>query len=75
MTEKAQAVLQKIRQRQALRQWNRLANPQSRDKILNEFNRDQMDDVGPLGGDKGEKFLKELNEMADLEGDQLTGKR
>jgi hypothetical protein len=28
-----------------------------------------MDDVGPLRGDKGEKFLSELNEMADLEGD------
>jgi uncharacterized protein YfeS len=40
-----------------------------RDKILNEFIRAQMDDVGPLGRNEGEKFLRELNEMADLESD------
>jgi hypothetical protein len=35
---------------------------------LDEINRSTLDDVGPVDGDKGEKFLRELNEMADLEG-------
>ena len=63
---KAGRILQKMNKRHALK---RLANPERRNRILSEFNRDQMDDVGPIGGDKGEKFLSELNEMADLEGD------
>jgi hypothetical protein len=56
MTDKAPKILQKISNRQALK---RLANPKARSRIL--------DDVAPIGGDKGEKFLRELNEMADLE--------
>ena len=66
MTDKAHEILQEMQKRQALK---RLANPERRNRILNEFNRDQLADVGPLGGDKGEKFLSELNEMADLESD------
>jgi hypothetical protein len=62
MTEKAQAVLQKMKPRRLFR------NPRERDQILLEFNNSTLDDLGPVGGDKGEKFLKELNEMADLEG-------
>jgi hypothetical protein len=52
--------------RQALK---RLANPERRPRILNEFNRSTLDDVGPVGGDKEEKFLRDLNEMQDLERD------
>ena len=37
-------------------------------RVLVDFNASTLDDVGPVGGDKGEKFLSELNEMADLEG-------
>ena len=44
-----------------------IRNPKTRDQVLGEFNRSTLDDVGPLGGEKGETFLKELNEMADLE--------
>ena len=66
MTDKAQRILQKINKRQALK---RLANPERRDRILREFNQSTLGDVGAVGGDKGETFLKELNEMADLEGD------
>jgi hypothetical protein len=36
------------------------------------LNESTLDPVGPLGGDKGEKFLCDLNEMQDLERD--TGK-
>jgi hypothetical protein len=42
-------------------------DPQGRDQILRDFNASTLDPVGPLGGEKGEKFLSELNEMADLE--------
>jgi hypothetical protein len=53
-----------MNRRQALK---RLANSERRNRILYEFNRDNTDDVGPVGGDKGEKFLSELNEIAELE--------
>jgi hypothetical protein len=62
MTDKAQRVLQKMKRRRLF------GNPKVRDRILDEFNRSILDDVGPVGGDKGETFLKELNEMQDLEG-------
>jgi hypothetical protein len=38
-------------------------------QVLIDFNQSTLDHVGPLGGDKGEKFLSELNEMQDLERD------
>ena len=55
-----------MQKRQALK---RLANPKARNRILDQFNRENLDDVGPLGGDQGIKVLKEMNEMTDLEGD------
>jgi flagellar basal body-associated protein FliL len=64
MTDKTKKILQKIQLRRLFR------DPEVRDRILNDFNRDQMDDVGPVGGDQEIKVLKELNEMQDLEGDQ-----
>jgi len=45
----------------------RLNDPRRRIRVLDSLNKSTLDDVGPLGGDKGETFLKELNEMADLE--------
>ena len=38
-------------------------------RVLVDFNASTLDDVGPVGGDKGEKFLSELNEMQDLKRD------
>jgi uncharacterized protein YfeS len=66
MTDKAKTILQKMNKRKALK---RLANPKARNRILDQFNRENLDDVGPLGGDQGIKVLKEMNEMTDLEGD------
>lgn len=66
MTDKAQKILQRMNKRRVLK---RLNNPGRREKILREFNDSTLDDVGPLAGDKGDKFLTELNEMADLEGE------
>jgi hypothetical protein len=43
-----------------------LNNPERREKILNEFNRDQMDDVGPVGGtEQAMKILQEMNSLVD----------
>jgi hypothetical protein len=44
-----------------------LNDPRNRERMLQAMNRENTNDVGPFAGDKGEKFLSELNEMADLE--------
>jgi len=44
-----------------------LNDPRRRTRVLDSLNRSTLDDVTPFAGDKGEKFLSELNEMADLE--------
>jgi hypothetical protein len=62
MTEKARKIMKKMKN------WKQLYNP-ARDLILRDFNASTLDHVGPLGGDKGEKFLSELNEMQDLDRD------
>lgn len=51
----------------ARRIWAPLDDPRRRNRVLDSFNKSTLDDVRPVGGDKGEKFLKEPNEMADLE--------
>jgi hypothetical protein len=43
MTEKAQTVLNRLKVRRLFR------NAERRNEILNEFNRDNLDDVGPIG--------------------------
>lgn len=63
MTDKAQKILQKMQKRQALKRWREFSNPERREKILHEFNRAQMDDVGPLGGDQGMTVLKDINDL------------
>jgi hypothetical protein len=59
-------ILQKMNKRQALK---RLADPERRNRILNEFNRDQMDDVGPVGGEQRMKVLSEMNSRVDEHGE------
>ena len=63
MTEKAKKILRKLKLTKLF------GDPQRRDQILRDFNASTLDPVGPVGGGKGENFLSELNEMADLEGD------
>ena len=63
MTEKAKKILRKLKLTKLF------GDPQGRDQILRDFNASTLDPVGPLGGEKEEKFLSELTEMADLEGD------
>ena len=61
MTEKANEIMLKMNFRRLFE------HPQRRDQILRDFNASTMHPVGALGGDKGERFLKELNEMEDLQ--------
>ena len=50
-----------MQERQALK---RLANPKARNRILDQFNRENLDDVGPVGGEQGMKVPQEMNELA-----------
>lgn len=68
-SEKAARILRKMQDHKALKYRKRSANPERRDKILNEFNRDNLDDVGPVGGEDRMKVLQEIKEM-DEEHDQ-----
>jgi hypothetical protein len=61
MTGKAKKILRKLKLTKLF------GDPQRRDQILRDFNASTLDPGGPLGGEKGEQFLKELKEMTDLE--------
>ena len=43
----------------------RMNDAQERYRVLREFNRSTLDDVGPLGGDQGMAVLKEMNELGE----------
>jgi hypothetical protein len=55
MTDKAQAVLQK-----ALRLFH---NPQARARVLDQFNRENLDDVGPVGGEQGFRVQMQMKHL------------
>jgi len=57
---KAGRILQKMNRRGALK---RLANPKARNRILDQFNRENLDDVGPLGVDHGMAVLRKMNDL------------
>ena len=63
MTDNPKKILQEM--------WNKrvFGDPNVRHRILDEPNASALDDVGPVGGDTGEKFLKEPNQMQDLGGE------
>jgi uncharacterized protein YfeS len=65
MTEKAQRILNELNksERKVRRYRKRSANPESRDKILGEFNWENLDDVRPMGGDQGMAVLKDMNDL------------
>jgi hypothetical protein len=63
MIDRAQKILQKMNKLQVLK---RLANRKARNRILDQFNRENLDDVGPIGGEEqGIKILSEINSMVD----------
>jgi uncharacterized protein YfeS len=42
-----------------------LNDPRNRERILRAMNMENMDDVGPLGGDQGMAVLKDMNELGE----------
>ncbi len=66
MTDKAMKILLKMRRRR------RSITPNI-DSILEQFNRDNLDDAGPVtGGDQELKVLKEMNELQEFENDNWS---
>ena len=49
----------------------RMDNAQNRDRVLQEFNRPTLDDVGPVGGEQGLKLRQEMNDLGGAEGQLL----
>jgi hypothetical protein len=46
----------------------RMNDSQNRDRILNEFNRSTLDDVGPIERrEQGMRVLQEMNELGEAE--------
>jgi hypothetical protein len=72
VTIKAKTILQRMNKQKALKHWREFSNPERRERILNEFNRETMDDVGPVGGK--EQALKVLQEMGEAQ-DHLIRER
>ena len=50
-----------MNKRQGLKQ---LANPKARNRILDQFNRENLDDLGPIEeAEQGMKVLQEMNKL------------
>ncbi len=59
-------ICQRMNKDQSLKRWREFSNPGRWEKSLNEFNRENLDDVGPIGGEEqGMKILPEMNAMVD----------
>jgi hypothetical protein len=66
MTNKAQAVLQKVKRREGNRASGLFGDPKARERVLDEFNRDNLDGVGRVGeAEQGMRILSEMNSLVD----------
>jgi len=63
VTAKAEKVLRKMRRRSLFQ------TLETRDRVPGEFHRDQMADVGPIGGQERMKVLREMNDLKSGDGD------
>jgi hypothetical protein len=59
MTDKAKKIPKKMKRRRTL-----FRSPEARDRVLGEFNRTSLDEVGPIGG-QGMRVLQEMNSLVD----------
>jgi hypothetical protein len=59
MTEKAKKILEGMRKRYQLR----MSNPSARERVLNDFNHNNLDDVGPVAGKQQMKVLEDMNSL------------
>jgi Flp pilus assembly CpaE family ATPase len=65
MTEKAQRILDKLK--------NRRAKKPSVDDVLQQFNASTLDDVGPIGApDKQMRVLDEMNSLQQFENENWS---
>jgi hypothetical protein len=72
VTIKAKTILQRMNKQKALKHWREFSNPERRERILNEFNRETMDDVGPVGGkEQALKILQEMNELDEAQDQRI----
>ena len=58
-TTKAGEILRRIKRRSLFQ------SPEMRDRVLDEFSRSTLGDVGPVGGEQGTKRLSEMNSLVD----------
>lgn len=64
MTEKAEKILNYLkRQDGKAKLWRLFRSPGRMDRILEEFNKSTLDDVSPLGQDRGMSVLKDMNAL------------
>ncbi len=69
MTERAQRILNKLKNRGAKKPWA------VKDKVLQEFNASTLDDVGPVGApDQQMRVLEEMNSLQQFEDDNWRGR-
>ena len=69
MTEKAQRILNDFRRKDRAKKTLKLfRTPKARSQTLEQFNRDNMDDVGPIiAQDQRMRVLDEMNELGEHE--------
>lgn len=67
MTVKAQELLTKLKRRDRKRSPLRLfRRPETRERVLNDFNQSTIDPVGPVGSqDQQMRVLNEMNELGE----------
>ena len=66
VTDKAAKILQRMKRQDAMKASRLFGDPKARGRVLEAFNRENMDDVGPLGGaEQGMTILSEMNSLTD----------
>lgn len=59
MADKARNIMQRTKLRKLFQ------NHRLREKVLEEFNRSTLDDMGPMGGEQGTELTSEMNSRFD----------
>jgi hypothetical protein len=73
MTEKAQQIMAKIREKDGRRLPARLRDPQRRSIMMERVNRMDQDDTSRVGStDQEIRVLKEMNELQDFENENWS---
>jgi len=65
LTVKARAVLKKMKRWHEQKALRLFQSPNATDRVLAQFNRLTLDDVGPVGGQEGTKLHSEMNSLTE----------